>query len=40
METKFTKAMEAYNSLINTVEYESEDYKRLCLAKYIYIKHS
>lgn len=37
METKFTKAMNYYNSLISQVEYGSKEYKLLCLAQYRYI---
>ena len=40
METKFTKAIEDYNNLINKVQCGSKEYKLLCLAKYIYIKHT
>lgn len=38
METKFTKAMNYYNSLINQVEYGSKEYKLLCLAQHRYIQ--
>lgn len=37
METKFTKAMNYYNNLINQVEKGSKEYQLLCLAQYRYI---
>lgn len=36
METKFAKAMEYFNSIINKVERGSEEYKLMCLLKYRY----
>jgi len=38
METKFTKAMEYYNNLLNQVEVGSREFKLLCLAKFKYIQ--
>ena len=38
METKFTKTVEYFNSIINQVEKESKEYKLMCLLKYRYIQ--
>lgn len=38
METKFTKALEYFNSIINQVEKGSKEYKLMCLLKYRYIQ--
>mgnify|MGYP003603954143 CR=1 FL=1 len=38
METKFTKAMDYFNTIINQVEKGSKEYKLLCAAKHRYIQ--
>lgn len=38
METKFTKAMNFFNNLLNQVEIGSKEYKLLSLAKFRYIQ--
>jgi hypothetical protein len=38
METKFTKAMDYYNSIINQVEKGSKEYQLMCLLQYRYIQ--
>lgn len=38
MDTKFTKAMQFYNNLINQVEYGSKEYRLLCQAQHKYIQ--
>lgn len=38
METKFTKAMEYFNTIIDQVEIGSKEYKLMCLLKYRYIQ--
>ena len=38
METKFTKGVAYFNSIIDKVEKDSEEYKLLCLLKYRYIQ--
>jgi hypothetical protein len=38
METKFTKAIEYFNSVINQVEKGSKEYRLMCLLKYRYIQ--
>lgn len=37
METKFTKAIEYFNSIIDKVEVGSKEYQLMCLFKYRYI---
>lgn len=39
METKFTKAMEYFNNIIDKVEKGSKEYKLMCLLKYRYIQN-
>lgn len=38
MVTKFTKAMEYFNNIINKVEKGSYEYHLMCLLKYKYIQ--
>jgi hypothetical protein len=38
METKFTKAMDTFNRILNKLEKGSEDYRFLCRLKYKFIQ--
>jgi len=38
METKFTKAMTYFNSVIDTSVFGSDEYKKLCALKFRYIQ--
>lgn len=37
MDTKFTRAMEYFNNIIDKVEKGSDEYRLMCLLKYRYI---